>query len=648
MVRAFSVFSGIVLFSFSSSAEERRLPWAFLPLAESKSLPPVQDTTWPKNRIDYFILNRLESSATKPSPQADPRTLARRLSFDLTGLPPEEDNHFQKLINGEIPVEDEIERLLATPQYGERWARHWLDLARYTDTTASWLKSTAGAWRYRDWVVESLNRDMPYPEFVKRQLAADLMPGTKPEDAVALGFLGLSPTYWKELQLPPEIIKTTVADEWEERVDALGRTFLGLTLACARCHDHKTDPISAADYYAIAGVFASVKLSDRPLMKDELWLPVKAAREKVTTIESKVAAVKKKKPKDFEAQIASLNDEITAIKDGTPHYNMPMANGVIEAALFVKPKVKGHGTLLDFKEGKGRDLELQKRGDPNDLGDVVMRRFLSAFPSKNGEPRHFTSGSGRLELAEALIEDSKPLFARVIVNRIWKQHFGRGLVDTPSDFGRMGEKPTHPALLDDLASQFIENNWSIKWLHREILNSATWQQSANSPVSESADPDNYLYSRMNRKRLDIESWRDSILAVSGTLDKTIGGAPGDLDDRENYRRTIYGKINRRDMNKMLQVHDFPDPAAHNPKRTETISPLQSLFALNGPLLQQQAGKLVERIEDTGDPIANAYSLLFQRKPSALEREAATLFLKGEPLEEYVRVLLASNEFLFID
>ncbi len=629
---------------FAGTVSGKDLPWAFQPLKTPAALPEVKDTGWPQTRIDYFILEQIEKEGLKPSPQADPRTLTRRLSFDLIGLPP------QEITKPGKKWEYVVDRVLANPQYGERWARHWLDLARYTDTTASWLKSTAGAWRYRDWVVQALNDDMPYPDFVKRQLATDLIPETGPEDTVALGFLGLSPTYWKELQLPPEIIKTTVADEWEERVDALGRTFLGLTLACARCHDHKSDPITAADYYALAGVFASVKLSDRPTMSEELWLPVKDARAKVAGIESKVAALKKKKPKpeDLDAQLAKFAEEIAAMKKATPHYDMPMANGVVEAALFVKPKEKGHGTNLDFQEGKGRDLELQKRGDPNDVGDVVPRRFLTIFPAENGEPRRFTKGSGRLELAEALIEDSQPLFARVIVNRVWKQHFGRGLVDTPSDFGKMGDKPTHPALLDDLASRFIANGWSLKWLHREILGSATWQQTSLAPDSEKADPENRFYSRMTRQRLDIESWRDSVLAVAGTLDPEIGGEPLDLDDAGNNRRTLYGKINRRDVNKMLQVHDFPDPAAHSPKRANTISPLQSLFAINGPLVLAQAGALAQRIESDDDVIGRAYELLFQRQPSDTERKVGTGFLKEAPLVEYARALLASNEFLFVD
>lgn len=641
MTQLLSATTGILFLLAAHPVAGKELPWTFRPLAEVDSLPAVKETTWPKRRIDYFILHKLEEEGLKPSPRADTRTLSRRLSFDLTGLPPKATS---------ASTEEQIEAALSNPQYGERWARHWLDLARYTDTTASWLNSTAGAYRYRDWVVQAFNEDMPYPEFVKRQLATDMMPETGPEDSVALGFLGLSPTYWKELQLPPEIIKTTVADEWEERVDVLGRTFLGLTLACARCHDHKTDPVSAADYYALAGVFASVKISDRPMMSEDLWVPVKSAREKVAGIEKKIAALKKKKPKpdDLDEQLAALTADIDSLKKATPHYDMPTANGVVEAALFVKPKEKGHGTDLDFQMGKARDLELQKRGNPNDVGEVIPRRFLSIFPTESGKPRQFTKGSGRLELAEAMIEDAEPLFARVIVNRVWKQHFGRGLVDTPSDLGKMGDKPTHPELLDDLAGQFIRNGWSLKWLHREILNSATWQQSSIAPESEQLDPDNELYSRMTRRKLDVESWRDSLLAVSGELDETIGGEPLDLSDEKNVRRTLYGKIDRRNLNKMLQVHDFPDPAAHSPKRDETISPLQSLFAINSPFVKSRAAEVAAQLKNETNIVDRAYERLFQREPTAMEREAGTQFLKQANLAEYAQVLLASNEFLFVD
>jgi hypothetical protein len=430
-------------------------------------------------------------------------------------------------VPGQSNWPDEVRGMLANPHYGERWARHWLDLARYVDQTPDWLDSTKYSYLYRDWVVQALNEDMPYDRFVVRQLATDFLPECEPKDRVALGFIGLSPTYFKELQLPPEIIKTTVADEWEEHVDAIGRTFLGLTLACARCHDHKSDPITAQDYYALAGVFASVKLSELPTMTDEFWKPVEKARAAVASLEKQIKELAKKKPKDLKEQTAAMQAKIDAIKAGTPHYNMQMANAVEEAALFVVNKEKEHGTKLDYKMGMARDLELMKRGNPNDLGESVPRRFLSAFPSKTGLPRKFNTGSGRLELAQAIVEDAAPLTARVMVNRVWKHHFGRGLVDTPSEFGNLGEAPTHPELLDDLAGRFMEHGWSLKWLHREILNSATWQQSSVAAESEKRDPENKLYARMLRRRLDWEAWRDAILSATGQIDLKMGGPASD-------------------------------------------------------------------------------------------------------------------------
>jgi len=646
--------------SLGSEAEPAgEVPWSFAPLVKAEALPVVGDTSWPKTRIDYFILAKIEAEGFDPAQRADGRTLLRRLHFDLTGLPPTmvETDEFCDCDGG---IAEVIDQLLASEHYGERWARHWLDLARYTDVTASWLNSTGSAWRYRDWVVKSLNDDLPYPEFIKRQLAADLMPEVPPEENAALGFLGLSPTYWKELQLPPEIIKTTVADEWEERVDTLGRTFLGLTVACARCHDHKSDPISTADYYALAGVFASVRITDRPMMSEDLWLPVKAAREQVAAIEKKQATLKKKKPKpdDFDAQLEALNQQIARIKKDTPHYDMATISGVADAALHVMPKKEGHGTLLDYKEGSARDLEIQKRGNPNDVGDTVPRRFLTAFPSRKAgdKPREFKKGSGRLELAEAIIEDSQPLAARVIVNRVWRHHFGRGLVETPSDFGFTGDKPSHPLLLDDLSARFVENGWSLKWLHREILSSAPWQQSSTAPASEAVDPENNSYARMNRRRLDFEAWRDTALFVAGVLDTKVGGAPAELIADTNVRRTIYGKIHRRDLDQMLRLHDFPDPTAHSPKRNQTMTPLQLLFTLNGPFIQNQGVALAKSLSaeaPADERISEVYQRVFQRLPSEREIGLGKEFIaQHENAEtawaEYAHVLLGSNELLFID
>lgn len=648
--RASRSFAAVLMLLASGSAAiakknegPKPVPWSFAPLKRA-GLPQVKDAAWPKTRLDYFILAKLEAAGLKPAPRADERVLRRRLAFDLTGLPPAQTAPAANL-------ENEITSLLNSPHYGERWARHWLDLARYTDQVPDWLDSTKYAYLYRDWVVKVLNDDMPYDQFVVRQLATDFLPECGPQDRVALGFIGLSPTYFKELQLPPEIIKTTVADEWEEHVDAIGRTFLGLTLACARCHDHKSDPITAQDYYALAGVFASVKLSERPLMKDELWAPVAKARAEVAAMEKQIKDMAKKKPKDFEVQKKACEEKIAAIKAATPHYDMPMANAVEEAALFVVKKEKEHGTKLDYRMGMARDLELQKRGNPNDLGEVVPRRFLSVFPSRSGQPRKFTQGSGRLELAQAIVEDAAPLTARVIVNRVWKHHFGRGLVDTPSEFGNLGEQPTHPELLDDLAGRFMEHGWSLKWLHREILSSATWQQSSVAAESERRDPENKLYARMLRRRLDWEAWRDAILTATGQLDLRMGGPAGAISDAKNLRRSLYGASDRQDMDPMLRIHDVPDPGAHNPWRTETITPLQGLFALNSPFMQQQAEVLGKWAMSRS--IAEVYGRLFQRPPTVRESAMAQAFVQGREADaavwvQYAQALLAGNEMLFVD
>jgi hypothetical protein len=614
------------------------VPWSFAPLKRVE-LPKVKDTAWPKTRIDFFILAKMEAAGMKPAPKAEAHVLQRRLAFDLTGLPPSD-------MSDESDTSDQVRQLLASPHYGERWARHWLDLARYVDQTPDWLDSTKYSYLYRDWVVQALNEDMPYDRFVVRQLATDFLPECGPKDRVALGFIGLSPTYFKELQLPPEIIKTTVADEWEEHVDAIGRTFLGLTLACARCHDHKSDPITAQDYYALAGVFASVKLAEVPTMEETLWKPVEKARADVAALEKQIKDLTKKKQ-----PISELEAKVAKIKSTTPHYNMLMANAVEEAALFVVKKEKEHGTKLDYKMGMARDLELMKRGNPNDLGEAVPRRFLSAFPSKSGLPRKFSTGSGRLELAQALVEDAAPLTARVMVNRVWKHHFGRGLVDTPSEFGNLGEAPTHPELLDDLTGRFIEHGWSIKWLHREILNSATWQQSSVAAESEQRDPENKLYARMLRRRLDWEAWRDAILTATGQIDLKLGGPASTVSDLKNTRRSLYGASDRQDMDPMLRIHDVPDPAAHNPWRTETITPLQGLFALNSPFMQQQADVLGQwAMKHTTEEI---YARLFHRPPTAREAEVAGQFVSGREKDaaawsQYAQALLAGNEMLFVD
>ncbi len=668
-----------------------KTPWSFLPLRESPT-PSVRNKQWPQSRMDQFLLAKQEKAGLKPAPPADPRALIRRLYFDLTGLPPtpEEVEAFVKACGAPTRphspspfphslVAATVDRLLSSPAYGERYARYWLDLARYVDETASWLEKTSGAHLYRDWVIKAFNDDLPYDQFVMRQIAADRLiaeaeskadagPSRRPplnfqpsrSDIAALAFLGLAPTYWKELQLPPDLIKGTVADEWEEHVDTLSRTFLGLTLACARCHDHKSDPITAADYYGIAGVFASVRHAEVPTMGNEFWLPVKKARESVAALEKERDELKKKKPAptDLTNQVAVIEAKITGLKSGTPHFNMAMATAVEDAALFVIPAANNKGTVLDFKPGQARDLELMKRGDPNNTGDIVPRRFLSAFPAKDGQPRRFTTGSGRLELAQAIVQEAAPLTARVIVNRIWRHHFGRGIVETPSEFGVTGDAPSHPELLDDLTARFIKHGWSIKWLHREILLSAAWQQSSLAPDSEKRDPENRLFARMPRRRLDFEAWRDTTLAAAGTLDRSFGGVATALTSEKNLRRTLYGTVNRHELEPMLRIHDFPDPAAHSAARTETATALQMLFSLNSPFLLAQADAFAARLEKEAGPALNdrvtrAHAVLFQRPPTAKELAMATRFLTGRETDkkawsEYAQALLASNETQFVD
>ena len=643
--------AGFLLLGPATAEESKPLPWSFEPLRE-QALPQVKNIAWPQNRIDHFILAELEKNGLSPAPEADARTLLRRLSFNLTGLPPLSNT---SIPNPQFEIRNEAERLLASHHYGERWSRHWLDLARYADVTESWSDSKSPAWLYRDWVIGAFNRDLPYDRFVVQQLANDLLPGSRPEDNAALGFLGLSPSYWKELQLPPEIISVTVAEEWEEKMDAFGRTFLGLTLGCARCHDHKSDPVTAEDYYAIAGVFASVRLVDRPILDQMAWAPIREAREKVKALEGKRDALKKAKPApaDLKEQLAALEKEITAIRETTPKYHIATAPAVMEAALFVKPKDKGeHGTKLDYIPGMARDLPMHERGDPNKPGKVVPRRFLSAFPGPGGSPRSLDHGSGRLELARALVEEAAPLSARVIVNRVWKQHFGHGLVPTPSEFGPAGEAPTHPALLDDLTARFVANGWSLKWLHREILESATWRQSSlASDEAMARDPQNHLYSHTSQRRLDVEAWRDALLAATGELDLKTGGEPFALEDPKATRRTVYGLVKRRELDEMLRIHDFPDPIAHSSTRTETATPLQQLFSLNSPFIFARSETLAASLtgQDDTAKVHEAYQRLFQREPSTRERELGLAFLQGGGTwPAYAQVLLTSNELLYLD
>ncbi|MEK6233373.1 MAG: DUF1549 and DUF1553 domain-containing protein, partial [Planctomycetales bacterium] len=431
--------------------------------------------------------------------------------------------------------------------------------------------------------------DVPYDRFVKLQLAADLMEPSDEKHIAALGFIGLGPKYYSRGSLE------VMADEWEDRVDVVTRGLLGLTAGCARCHDHKYDPIETEDYYALAGVFASTEMFNRPLDKKQAEKGAKA-----------------KKPAD---------------------------------ALHV------------VRDSKPRDLNVFIRGDVKMKGPIVKRRFLRVLSPEDPQP--FTQGSGRLELAEAIVARDNPLTARVLVNRVWKLNFGRGLVGTPSNFGALGDRPTHPELLDDLAARFMDSGWSLKKLQREMILSATYRQGSRNDSSLAADPANRLLGRMNRRRLSVEAWRDAILSAAGRLKQEVGGKPIDPSDPKEQRRTVYSRVSRLDLNPMLALFDFPDPNAHSARRSLTTTPLQKLFVMNHPFMVQNADALAKRLaQESGDDpaarIRQAYLLLFGRAPTDQETQLATSFLSSETEDQdalwsqYAQVLLASNEFLMID
>jgi hypothetical protein len=453
-----------------------------------------------------------------------------------------------------------------------------------------------------------------------------------------------------------DVIKSIVADEWEEKIDTVCSTFLGLTVACARCHDHKYDPISTRDYYALAGVIAGTRQIDLPLLPDEEAEAVRNAETKIEELQAEIKTLKAKKPApaDAKARLEELTDRIKQL-EATPGYKAVAVRGITDAHVSVVSRGPNK-TRLEYEDGVGHDIAMHTHGNPNRPGPVVPRRFLTVLSGEDS--KSFTQGSGRLELARAIVTDGAPLAARVIVNRVWKHHFGRGLVETPSDFGRQGDRPSHPELLDDLAARFVASGWSLKWLHREIMLSSAYRQTSEPDKAKQAtDPDNRWLWRMNRRRLEVEAWRDAMLAVNDTLDPNLGGPPQELTDSNNHRRTLYGLVRRRDLTDLLRLHDFPDPLAHSASRIPTTTPLQQLFTLNGPLLRREAAALAKRLEADAPAggeirIRRAYALLFNRAPTGKEIRLALAFTgkqsDADAWSRYAHVLLASNEFLFID
>lgn len=627
----------------SFDIDSRRSFWSFQ-LPKASPVPDVQRDQWPRQKIDYFILAAQEEVGLEPAEEADRRTLIRRAYFDVIGLPPtfEETEQFA---NDPDPTAYEklVDRLLASQHYGERWARNWLDVVRYAEDNVNMGPHNGpypNAYRYRDWVVNALNSDLPFDEFIRRQLATDFLDSTGRDDLPALGLLGLSPEYHKELMLSESALAGVYADEWEDRVDVVGRGLLGLTIACARCHDHKFDPISARDYHAMAGVFASIRQTTRPLISDEEIAASQPARDKIAaikkTLEANNAKLKSLTEQDMTSpliqELASENSrlkkEITEIRSSTPNIDIPMAAAVTEEQVRIEPISETHQQIV-YYPNKPRDLPIFIRGNVTTPGEIEPRRFLEVLA--NGEPQPFQQGSGRLELANAIASPDNPLTARVFVNRMWLVYFGEGLVDSPSNFGVSGSMPSHPELLDDLAHRFMEQGWSIKKMHREILLSATYRQSSQAvdPNKRSqVDPENRLLSHFNRKRLDAEAYHDALLIAGGNLDREMGGPSGSIDDSNFNRRAIYAKISRQSPSPYLQVYDFPDPTIHSERRVETTTALQQLFVMNSPFARQQAMRLADRATDSNrvERIREVHRLLFGREPTREEIQLGEAYL----------------------
>jgi hypothetical protein len=920
--------------------------WSYQPITQPKT-PAVQRADWPKNAIDYFTLAKMEQLKLQPVDRAGKRELIRRATFDLIGLPPTPEDVAAFLEDGSPEaLEKVINRLLQSDHYGERWGRYWLDVARYSEDQAHTFSVTANTngFRYRDWVVAAFNADMPYDKFVRMQIAGDLI-GPESDDSydhlVALGFFGLGAQYYKNSDAAK-----AAADELDDRIDTLTRGFLGLTVSCARCHDHKFDPIPTQDYYSLAGIFRSSKLHNAPLCKpDEVQAynagqqRVKSteadvkkflADEKSTAAESKVGEIANYAETVWKYQTAAANGQpantatlaeaagvnefllkrwigfleakqkgkvsaldgwfalnsaapssegtATAVpaevskvaiefqqyiqellnvrdgvsttnlvqvsddkphKPGSPRFVSPNVTKVRPTAgidvdisgakqLFLVVSDGGNGNSCDhsdwiaprlvgdkgelkltelkwkslegfagakvdrnyqgkpikvggktydngigvhapslivydlpegyqrfkaiggldnsgsdqggcgdqaavqfsvyteqptsgpiglgkdvlslvlgkdgpfavrdddlenfltgekrdqliklrtaledakktappmyamahaYTEANSADMRVFVRGNPARQREVAPRRFLRILA---GEDRPlFTNGSGRLELADSIAHRDNPLTARVIVNRLWQHHFGRGIVATSSNFGKQGEAPTHPGLLDYLAAKFIESGWSMKTLHREIMLSSTYQLgTSNNDFNSNIDADNRFLWRMNRRRLDVEAWRDALLDVSGKLDRTFGGPSTNLADANNVRRTVYAKISRHELDNLLRLFDFPDANITSSKRSETTVPQQQLFVLNSPFMVEQAKAFSARLhkeEPDSDEarIRRAFLLAYGRPPGEREVEIGLAYLSSEAdpqskltlWQSYAQVLLGSNEFLYLD
>jgi len=620
--------------------EKARRFWSFQP-ARKPPIPAVQHSDRVANPIDAFIWQKLEAASSEMSPPATPRDWLRRAYLDLTGLPPsiEEQEAFFADTSPEACVHV-VDQLLAHPGYGERWARHWLDLVRYADSNGYERDdSKPSVWRYRDYVIDSLNDDKPYDRFVLEQLAGDELPDASVETVIATGFHALGT--WNDEVDPLEAAQYR-ADELDDMIRTTSQTFLGVTIGCARCHNHKFDPFTMVDYYSLAAVLAPLKRpnegrvdKDRPIGTPEQVAALMARDDKIAAIQKELEPLKKSSAPDNE-KIAQLDAEIERLRAETR--DLPRAYILYEDS----PQAPATHLLLS--------------GRASSLGPVMQPRVPAALTVD--QPLFETSNEQttrrRLSLARWVVDPANPLTARVIVNRVWQHHFGQGLVATPSDFGERGSRPTHPELLDWLAHWFVHDaNWSLKELHRLIMTSEVYRASGVG-FQPAVDPENKLLSRYPLTRIDVEAIRDSMLAVSGELNTAMHGpavklpiakevveAHTDKDQAwkassapDIYRRTVYAYVKRTLLVPMLEVLDLCDVSQSTDKRVTTSIAPQALTLYNGEFVNERAAALAERLvretgSDRDQQIDRAYRLALCRSPTDAELAALRKFLETE-------------------
>ncbi|MDB5298826.1 MAG: hypothetical protein JWO87_489 [Phycisphaerales bacterium] len=689
----------------SYNFDEAKKFWSFQPLKEP-AVPGIQNAGWALGPVDQFLAADYETHRLKPAPPADKRTLIRRATFDLTGLPPTPDEVEAFLADASPGAfEKVVDRLLASPAYGEKWGRHWLDLVRYADTSGCNSDfPIPAAYRYRNWVIEAFNKDMPYDRFLQAQLAGDLLPAKDEaehkEQVIATGYLAIARRFGSR----NNEFHLTI----EDVIDNCGKTMLGLSVSCARCHDHKFDPIPNTDYYALYGIFASTKFAfpgTEIYRHTKDFTPIGSADEAkaLREHEAKLAEVDDRierlvRERDTLASREKANAGATTRPAAAPATQPGSAPTTQPARTLAQVKVEYAEALddqrkLDFKapvaekayavsDGKPADARLQRKGNPEDRGDAIPRGFLTILGGQK-LPSEGKS-SGRLQLAQWITDSKNPLTARVMANRVWQNHFGVGLVKTPNDFGARGQRPTNPALLDYLASRFQAGGWSVKSMHRMLMLSAAYQLSSGDDASDYAvDPNNDYFWRQNPRRLSAEEIRDTLLAVSGTLDPAPAGPhpfPPENEWKFTQHKPYYGDYptNHRSVYLMQQrirkqaflaTFDGADTNAATALRPLSTTAIQALFMMNDPFLHDQADKLAVRVglamNDDPGRIDYAFHLCLSRPATAEELQAGQQYLHAcaakladaqvpwdqrnrQALASYMRVLLGSNEFVFVD